>query len=174
MDPLPVDTSNPAIRDYLALVRLQVLTPLSLLINIATVLVCATIIKPSIGQIGYCLLLVSARRTETKNALVKAVGLSLVLANWTMALWAISWVRVLLSLPTNANVMPEFIKVLQFFLVSTILLGILILLLAYSNIALLVYHTPTTSRPLDMALIHAPLRFFLILPLSLMFPYSLL
>ncbi|KAL4067207.1 hypothetical protein V8B97DRAFT_1978669 [Scleroderma yunnanense] len=181
MNSIPVDTSNPAIRDYLALVRLQVLTPLSLLINIATVLVCTTIIKPSIGdimrfyptaisphtglvaiyviiiyigQVGYCLLLVFARTPETKKALVKAVGLSLVLANWAMAFWAIAWV-------------------LQLFLASTILLGILILLLAYSNIALLIYHTPLISRPLDMALIHAPLRFFLILPLSLVFPYSL-
>ncbi|KIM52219.1 hypothetical protein SCLCIDRAFT_1223962 [Scleroderma citrinum Foug A] len=181
MDSLPLDTSNPAIRDYLALVRLQVLTPLSLLINIATVLVCATIAKPSIGditrlyptsisfhpgvvavyvlliyigQVGYCLLLVFARKPETKKALVKAVGLSLVLANWAMAFWAIAWV-------------------LQFFLASTILLGILVLLLAYSNIALLLYHTPLISHPLDVALIHAPLRLFLILPLSLIFPYSL-
>lgn len=60
------------------------------------------------------------------------------------------------------------------FLVSTILLGIIVLLLVYSNIALLVYHSPTYSRPFDMALVHAPLRFFMILPLSLMFPYSLL
>ena len=60
------------------------------------------------------------------------------------------------------------------FLLSTILLGIILLLLVYSNIALLVYHPPTYSRPFDMALIHAPLRFFMILPLSLLFPYSLL
>ena len=60
------------------------------------------------------------------------------------------------------------------FLLSTILLGILLLLLVYSNIALLVYHAPTYSRPFDMALIHAPLRFFMVLPLSLLFPYSLL
>lgn len=181
MDSLPVDTSNPAVRDYLALVRLQVLTPLSLLINIVTVFVCAGIVKPTIGdiirlyptsisfhpglvavyvmmiyvaQVGYCLLLVFARKAETKQALVKAVGISLVLANWTMAFWAIAWV-------------------MQFFLASTILLGILVVLLAYSNVVLLVYHTPTTDRPIDMMLIHAPLRFFFVLPLSLMFPYSL-
>ncbi|KAH7888259.1 hypothetical protein F5I97DRAFT_1866924 [Phlebopus sp. FC_14] len=181
MESLPVDMSNPAVQEYLSLIRLQVLTPLSLLINIATVLVCTIIVKPSIGtvtkmyptsisphptlvaiyviaiyigQVGYCLLLVFARKVETKKTLVKAVGLSLVLSNWVMAFWAIAWV-------------------LRLFLVSTILLGILILLLAYSNIALLVYHAPTPSRPLDMALIHAPLRFFLILPLSLMFPHSL-
>lgn len=93
MESLPIDTSDPAVRDYLSLVRLQVLTPLSLLINIATVAVCAFVVTPSIagvsrlyptsitpdasaiavyllvvflGQIGYCLLLVMASKTETK------------------------------------------------------------------------------------------------------------
>jgi len=181
MESLPIDMSNPAVQEFLSLVRLQVLTPLSLLINIATVLVCSVIVKPSIVgiislypasisphpawlsvyvvliylfQVGYCLLLVFSRNPDTKKTLVKAVGLSLVFANWAMALWAISWV-------------------LQAFLASTILLGILLLLLVYSNIALLIYHAPTYSRPFDMALIHAPLRFFMILPLSLLFPYSL-
>jgi hypothetical protein len=93
MDTLPIDTSHPAVRDYLALVRLQVLTPLSLLINIAAVVVCTFVVNPSIahvsrlyptsitpnasvigvylavvflGQIGYCLLLVVASKSETK------------------------------------------------------------------------------------------------------------
>jgi len=107
-----------------------------------------------VGQIGYCILLVFARKPETKKTLVKDVGLSLVFSNWVMAAWAIAWV-------------------LQGFLASTILLGILVILLLYSNISLLTYHAPTQARPFDAALIHAPLRFFLILPLSLMFPYSL-
>jgi hypothetical protein len=93
MNTLPLDTSHPAVRDYLALVRLQVLTPLSLLLNIATVVVCASITTPNIayiahihrtaispkfaliaiyviaiyvGQFGYCLLLVLASKPETK------------------------------------------------------------------------------------------------------------
>jgi hypothetical protein len=112
LESLPIDMSNPAVQDYLSLVRytlpifcpfildisflvhrLQVLTPLSLLINIATVLVCASVVSPSIGhvfrmyqtsisfnpyvigiyviaiylgQIGYCFLLVLARKPETK------------------------------------------------------------------------------------------------------------
>jgi hypothetical protein len=78
-----------------------------------------------------------------------------VFANWVMALWAICWV-------------------LQWFLASTILQGILLLLLLYSNIALLIYHVPSSSRPFDTALIHAPMRFFLILPMYLLFPISLL
>jgi hypothetical protein len=83
------------------------------------------------------------------------VGYSLVFANWVMAAWAIAWV-------------------LQAFLLSTVLLGILVLALLYANIVLIVYHAPTRKRPLDVALIHAPIRFFLILPMSLLFPLSLL
>lgn len=63
---------------------------------------------------------------------------------------------------------------MRWFLFATILQGILVLLLLYSNIALLVYHPPTSSRPFDTALIHAPLRFFLILPLFILFPLCLL
>lgn len=79
MEGLPIDTSHPAVRDYLALIRyvlpmssplickpltspcsfyvcidrtarsLQVLTPLSLLINIATVMVCSLVVSPGLG-----------------------------------------------------------------------------------------------------------------------------
>jgi len=160
---------------------LQVLTPLSLLINIATVMVCTLVMSPNLGQIaklypssiapkpsmiavylvliylgqiGYCVLLVLARKPETKNTLVKGVGLPLVFANWLMAGWAIAW---------------QF----QAFLACTILLGILLVFLLYANIVLLVYHAPTHERPFDIALIHAPMRAFLILPLNDLFWYSL-
>jgi hypothetical protein len=90
---VPFDTSSPAVRDYLALVRLQVLTPLSLLVNIVALVVCAVVLDPSldgishdfrtvltpkswmtqmyiiaiwVGQIGYCALLVLVRKPETK------------------------------------------------------------------------------------------------------------
>lgn len=65
-------------------------------------------------------------------------------------------------------------QVMKWFLFGTILQGILILLLLYSTIALLIYHPPVSSRPLDTALIHAPLRFFFVLPFSLLFPLNLL
>jgi uncharacterized membrane protein len=95
MDSLPLDVSHPAVQEYLALDRLQVLTLLSLLLSIATVVVCATITSPAftmsptstptaispmfaliavyvlaiyVGQIGYCLLLVLASKPETKVA----------------------------------------------------------------------------------------------------------
>ncbi|KAI0267415.1 hypothetical protein BC834DRAFT_871219 [Gloeopeniophorella convolvens] len=178
---LRIDFSDPAVRDYMSLIRLQVLTPLSLLINIATLLVCSLILHPSLrgvthlhpasispsvpaiaayilviylGQIGYCVLLVIARKVETKNTIIKGVGIALVLANVVMAGWAIAWT-------------------FGAFLTSTILLGVLTLLLLYCNVVLITYHVPTWSRPLDIAFIHAPVRLFFILPLSLLFPYSL-
>ena len=93
METPPLDITQPAIRDYLALVRLQVLTPLSLLLNVATVVACSTLVTPGIGsiarlhptsitpdmnaiasyvgviilgQIGYCVILVMAKKPETK------------------------------------------------------------------------------------------------------------
>jgi len=160
---------------------LQILTPLSVLINIATLMVCSLVISPTLSdisrlypmsiapnpsmiaayitviyvlQIGYCVLLVFARKPETKKALVKGVGLPLVLANCIMAAWAIAWS-------------------FQAFLLSTVLLGILLVLLIYANVVLLIYHPPTSSRPFDIALIHAPMRAFLLWPLMVQFPYSL-
>ena len=124
MDALPLDLSNPAVKFYLALVRLQVLTPLSLLINVAAIITCAFVANPSIagvarlhptsitpnshaisaymgliwlGQLGYCVLLVFARKEETKRAMVNAVGFALVFANVVMALWAVAFVRSTLS-----------------------------------------------------------------------------
>jgi len=93
MENPPLNTAEPAVRDYLALVRLQVLTPLSLLLNVAAVVVCSTIVTPGIGsiarlhptsitpdinaiasyvgvivlgQIGYCCILVMVKKPETK------------------------------------------------------------------------------------------------------------
>lgn len=94
MEDLPLDANHPAVRDYLALIRLQVLTPLSLLVNITAVLVCSVAVTPGIqdienmypssispkplliatylllvyvGQVGYCILLVMAKKQETKK-----------------------------------------------------------------------------------------------------------
>jgi len=114
----------------------------------------AYVVAIFIGQLGYCLLLVLARKQETKQTLVKGVGISLIIANWVMGFWAIAWT-------------------LRYFLVSTILVGILLIFLIYPNVVLLIYHTPDSSRPLDTALIHAPLRLFLILPLNIVFWHSL-
>ncbi|VDB83157.1 unnamed protein product [Peniophora sp. CBMAI 1063] len=178
---LPIDFSNPAVRDYMSLIRLQVLTPLSLLINIVTVAICSLVITPGVGeitkwhpaalsphtwvigiyilaiyilQVGYCVILVFVRKPETKATVVKGVGLALVLSNWVMAFWSIAWV-------------------LQGFIISTILLGLLVLILFYANLVLIIYHEPTFKRPLDIAFIHAPIRLFFILPFGVLFWYSL-
>ena len=63
---------------------------------------------------------------------------------------------------------------MQWFRVASILQGVMLLLLAYSVIALYIYHPATSERPLDTAFIHAPIRFFLVLTMSLVFPYCLL
>jgi len=52
-------------------------------------------------------------------------------------------------------------------------MGVLIVTLSYANIVLLIYHTPTHSRPLDTLFIHVPVRLFLLLPLNLLFWQSL-
>jgi len=179
---LPIDMRHPAVREYVALTRLQVLTPLSLLINIAAVVICATVVKPNLAevsreyvptsitpktamiatfvfviyaaQIGYCILLVLVRKPETKATLTKGVGMGIVIANWLMALWPIFFV-------------------LELWLASTIILGALIATLVYANIVLLIYHAPVSSRPLDMIFIHAPARMLLLLPLNILFWQSL-
>lgn len=52
-----------------------------------------------------------------------------------------------------------FSQVFRQFLVSTILAGLCLVFLIWSNINLLIYHTPTWKRPLDIALIHTPRKF---------------
>ncbi|KAF8752327.1 Signal peptidase complex catalytic subunit SEC11 [Rhizoctonia solani] len=135
----PFDTSDPRTRLALKLLRLQVLTPLSVLINVAANLVCALVISPSMADImdlfpngmtpktemvgfymtvvyvlliGFCVLLITARNTETKETLVNGVGLRLVVVNWLMTAWAALWA-------------------LQLFIPSTIVLGIVALLLGW-------------------------------------------
>lgn len=61
---------------------------------------------------------------------------------------------------------------MQWFLISTVLQGLIILALFYSNMALLVYHPPVGW--LDTALIHAPMRFFFVLPFAIIMPLCLL
>jgi len=61
-----------------------------------------------------------------------------------------------------------------FFIAATVFQGIILLALLYSNISLSVYHPSKSSRVIDVVLIHAPLRFFLILPLNILFALSLL
>ncbi|KIJ25295.1 hypothetical protein M422DRAFT_72208 [Sphaerobolus stellatus SS14] len=180
-DEVPIDVNNPSVRDYLNLVRLQVLTPLSVLVSIATVLVATTIVFPGLGAIskthptpisaspnvlgiyflvlfacliGYCCILVMASEEDTKVTLTHGVGFSLVVANWLLAGWAVAWA-------------------LQWWISSTILLSLLTAVLLYSNVLLLIYHPPSRERPLDTLFIHAPMRLFLLLSATLLLPMSI-
>jgi hypothetical protein len=164
-----------------SLTRLQIFTPLSLLLCIASLFACSTIAEPSIfsiarlhptsltpsvrvveayiglvwaGEIAYCVGLstVLGGREETKKAASKGVGLWLVFANILLALWAIAWTT-------------------QYFFVATLLQSILLLVLLFSNVSLIIYHR---THPLNTLLIHPPLRFFLLLPLHFLLPVSLL
>ncbi|KAF8634370.1 hypothetical protein AX15_000941 [Amanita polypyramis BW_CC] len=107
-----------------------------------------------LGQIGYCVMLALASKRETKHALIRGVGMSLALANFAMAIWAVCWV-------------------MQWFFAASILQCIMLLILLYSNLALYIYHPATSERPLDTAFIHAPVRLFVVLTMLLMFPYCL-
>jgi hypothetical protein len=188
-----------------ALIRLQVLTPLSTLISLAAQLVAAFAIRPSLGainddyltiltprksfigaywlvlyllqsarlalnpwrrtdicafKVGYCVLLAVVRKEQTKvsalrNApelpqscwnkatLVNAVGLRFVFSNVCMAFWTLFF---------------EF----RLFLASEICLLIALVLLASIWGQLLLYPA-SRARPLELALIHAPVRLFLVM-----------
>lgn len=178
----PFDTSDPETRLALKLLRLQVLTPLSVLINVAANLVCALVLSPSMADImdlfpsgltpktgmvgfymtavyvlliGFCVLLITARNHETKETLVNGVGLRLVVVNWLMTAWAALWA-------------------LQLFLPSTIILGIVAVLLGWIVFSL-VWYTPggPLTRPFDNLLIHSPMKLWFMITLALDFPLSL-
>lgn len=89
-----------------------------------------------------------------------------------MAAWAVTWVR---ERPSPYHGISCPIQSLQLFIASTVLQGLLVLLLLYANLNLLLRasNRPTTSRPLDAAFIHAPIRLFLIMPLTLLLWQSL-
>ncbi|KAH7106836.1 hypothetical protein BKA62DRAFT_685248 [Auriculariales sp. MPI-PUGE-AT-0066] len=166
--PNGIDLSHPDIRLYLRLVRLQVLTPLAVLICFATALVCTFIVHPSLGQvarehptamtpatpmvtvywvfvfasqIGFCVLLVFAHSEQTKQALV-SLGLSVVLANWVLAGACVAWI-------------------LTAFITTTILLGLVAALLLYANVRLLL--RASVAGLWEVAFIHTPVRLFFII-----------
>ncbi|EMD37014.1 hypothetical protein CERSUDRAFT_114912 [Gelatoporia subvermispora B] len=177
MDSSPLDTSLPAVREYVALVRLQVLTPLSLLLALASFLVCAFVLRPSladlvhlypsvlapnkrvvgvylallfVAQIGLCVLLVVARDPHTKH-LLRATAPPLIAANILAALWA-----------------PAF--ALQSFVPAAALQGTLLVALVFALGAGWV--SGPGSWPARL-FVHAPIRAFFFAPLYIGFPYCL-
>ncbi|KAG8835841.1 hypothetical protein FRC17_000805 [Serendipita sp. 399] len=178
---LPIDFSHPSVKEYVALIRLQVLTPLSILVHVATILTTQFIVNPTLSkilkeyhhtsitpstslvgifmvllwglQIGYCFLLVIAWSDDTKKALVHGTGMSFVFANWIMAAYAI-------ALST------------QSFIPATVLIAILVIVLIFVNLRLLIYYPAYWTRPLDYLLLHAPARLFLLVTASLFLPLT--
>ncbi|GHJ90411.1 hypothetical protein NliqN6_6813 [Naganishia liquefaciens] len=157
-------------RRSMQLVRLQIATPLSLLMTIGANLVCALAIRPGLAdinkmyptllspnpimigifwillyslQIGLCLILVLARKDETKATLVHGVGLRFAIANWLQAGWAVAWT-------------------LKWFKVSEIIILLNVINLASTQITLL-SHRQSKRRPLDSIFIHAPMTMFFVI-----------
>jgi len=164
-----LNAQDPETRLVLKLLRLQVLTPLAVLVNIASFLICSLVISPSIADLNkafptdvtansamigllwiatfalsilYCVMLVVGRKHETREALVNGVGLRFVLANWIMVAWTI-------------------VFSLKAWLPATILLGVLCAFLFWINFSL-IWYPINSSRPMDALAIHAPMRLFLV------------
>jgi len=175
-----LNAQDPETHLVLKLLRLQVLTPLAVLVNIATFLICGLVVSPSTRdlnrafptdvtanavmmamlwmaifalQIFYCIMLVIGRKPQTRETLANGVGLRLVVANWVMMAWTI-------------------VFTLKFWLASTILLAVLFVLLLWINFTLLWY--PIEShRPMDALAIHAPMRLFLLAVFLASLPQSI-
>ncbi|ODN99320.1 hypothetical protein I350_07487 [Cryptococcus amylolentus CBS 6273] len=155
-------------RQSMRLVRLQIAVPISVLIALGTNLVCALVLKPGLTgisalfptlltpnslmlefyyallfslQIGFCLVLLLARKDVTKQTLVHGVGLRFALANWLQAAWAVFFT-------------------LQFFIGAEAVLLLNALNILSIHLTLLPY-PPTLKRPLDALFIHAPMTMFL-------------
>ena len=47
---------------------------------------------PSSLPVGFCLLLLLVRKTETKETLVHGIGIRFAIANWIQAAWAVAFV----------------------------------------------------------------------------------
>lgn len=168
----PTDTTGIITQDEMRrsmqLVRLQIATPLSLLMTIGVNLVCAVGVKPGLAeinkqyptlltpnpimlgiywlvlyalQIGFCLVLVVARKEETKSTLVHGVGLRFAIGNWLQAGWAVAWT-------------------LKFFKVSEILVILNVINFLSIQLTLLAHPPSPRHRPLDSLFIHAPMTLF--------------
>jgi len=172
--------SDPLVRQALALIRLQVLTPLSVLVSIGANLVCAIVVRPTMAEIsrnhptsltplnlmvgiywlalwvllvGYCMLLVVATHEDTKATIVHGVGLRFVFANWLLAFWSIAFA-------------------LQSFIGALVLLSLTVLLLLSIYVTLIVYPAQLT-HPLVFLFIHTPMRLLIMATLMLGLPHAI-
>ncbi|EPQ28446.1 uncharacterized protein PFL1_04272 [Pseudozyma flocculosa PF-1] len=161
-----------------ALVRVQILTPLSVLLQLGVMIICGSkLISPNLGQvsrrhptyltvsepfvllywavlyllqIGFAVFLLLSRTPETKKAIVHGVGTRLALANYMMVLWAIFWVL--------DRRIP--------FILGTVSLGVIALLLLFNSLVLAVKYRPSKRHPLDWLFIHVPIKMLLVITLQ--------
>ncbi|KAK8870052.1 hypothetical protein IAR55_000622 [Kwoniella newhampshirensis] len=168
-DPAPDEIITPSqFRESMRLVRLQIGIPISVLIAMGANLVCALAIKPGLSginalfptllspnslmielywallyvlQVGFCLVLLLARKEATKEMLIHGVGLRFAIANWLQAAWAVFFT-------------------LQFFIGAEICILINVINLLSIHFTLL-YYPATLKRPIDALLVHAPMTMLL-------------
>ncbi|KAE8269509.1 hypothetical protein A4X09_0g2828 [Tilletia walkeri] len=165
-------------RNNKALVRVQVATPLSVLIGLATIIITALIVKPGMNEIsmrhvnyltpnanflmsywaviflllvGYCILIVVSRKQETKKLILTGVGLRLALVNFGLALWAIFWVL---------DQHWAFIAGEAILAFNTVLLLITVGILTFK------FH-PNFKHPLDWLFVHVPIKMLLVVFLQI-------
>jgi hypothetical protein len=166
------------------LTKVQVLTPLAILLNIASLTVCSILVEPNLKeindkhwtqftpstafvliywatlflfQIGFAVLVVLGQKEITKKTLVNGVGVRLALANVLLGLWAITWVL---------NRHPSYIA-------GLVILSVIGFLLLITALLLAVKYPPDASRPLDWLFIHVPIKMFLVIVLQLDIPQQL-
>ncbi|KAK0526843.1 hypothetical protein OC842_005051 [Tilletia horrida] len=159
------------------LVRIQVATPLSVLVSLAALVITSVLIHPGLAdvsakhvnyltpassfllpywalifllQVGYCILIVVSRKQETKKLILSGVGVRLALANFGLALWAIFWV-----LDAHWS-----------FLAGEVILALMaVVLTATIGILNFKFH-PDVKHPLDWLFVHVPLKLFLVVLLQ--------
>ncbi|CAD6573627.1 MAG: hypothetical protein CYPHOPRED_005180 [Cyphobasidiales sp. Tagirdzhanova-0007] len=156
------------------LIRLQIFTPLCLLVALGCNLVTVFAFHPNVGEINddfetiwtakkelvggylllmyvlqicYCLVITLAKSPATRELVVNGVGLRFCLANIFQGLWSVFWI-------------------LRLFLVSEIFL----LLAGFTMLtvwATLLRYPASYKHPIDWLFIHVPVRMFLLFLLNL-------
>ncbi|CEH15054.1 hypothetical protein CBOM_02854 [Ceraceosorus bombacis] len=165
--------SRPPPVSAVALTRVQILTPLSILISAGTLIVTSILIHPSLSeisekhanyftpssawllvywgvlyllQIGFALLCVVGQQAETKKLIANGVGVRLAICNFLLAVWSITWV---VASPAC-------------FVAGEVLLAIIALILLITAAILEFIYPPSAKHPLDWIFVHVPIKMLLI------------
>lgn len=171
-----------AVQKHLA--RVQIITPLSILLNLTSLVVCSILIHPGLKeihethitqftpnpnfillywgilflfQIGFAVLIVVSQKEFTKKTIAYGIGTRLAFSNLLLGAWAITWV-----INSHAS-----------FLAGLVLLSLIGVLLLLTALILAVKYPPSSSRPLDWLFIHVPVKMFLVITLQVDIPQML-